>query len=911
MAYVGGLYTKASEASAAEAKRFRDFQTNIDEMGARERAGLYRRDQANMDQFTAGLRPQSSIPVPDLTMPAAPPMPAASLPKTGGGADSGGAAKTSYERDRRMQERKLLENQFNSEVTAQQTIIDDLGQQKYILEQQLTAAPAHQQQAIRDRLTTLNDTINRTVTGTRARLTAFGKLFEDIDTAIRLGDKTGALTSGALIASGDTYAPGALTTERTKEPADLGTGASRELSVPDSLDMPPEAPAPQPGAATTPPPAQVAPDSQAFIASLTPAQFNALPKDKQDAVLAAVNRERLANRDRANYMTIPAAASDLAVGPINALAYVFNWASEAGDLPRYARAIGLGDVTSIQTPYVGADESGSVTATPYTDVLRRLRQNSEPLTREQFLENLKANEQQAVAPGKAGLQTAGVSSPSTPEAAAAATPALNMTPDVAIGDPANPRVAAITQYSAKSVADRAPKLVANVGTVVTSKRGQEIINRAKALGVDPAAAIAIYGVETSFGAKGGKNKAGAGGPLQVMASDWPGFQKWFKAPANRKRYGITDAMVAAANAANYDSIDAGLLRIKYNELVGVDKNLWGAAYQASAEKVRQAGGPLPVHDAGKEGTQGLTNSDYNKLYVEVYNEARSFVNIPPRTITSQEGIVGSSQVIRQLDAQEQQLVSNYEFDLSTFDAERQANLAKLQELERRVQIAQEYGDIDAYNTAVTESQALADIDRDINIRLRNAETKARLEYDTLNLARTEEYVNMAVMELEGKNTEPFSDMVSRGLGMLIEIRPIEGGKFAVHQNNELISGKGYTLEEVKDQYLAPISSSFAAQRNAQREAEAAWNREQLAADLKLGRDITLEQAKATVEQDGWAESKDAVTDPNTGQITERWFSKTGPDGKLRTIRMRIAPDREENGLRIKGGVTVEEAGGLK
>ena len=85
MAYVPGLYTGASQAAAAEAKRFRDFQTDIDEMSARERAGLYRRDQAAMDQFTAGLKPQSSVVVPDLTLPAAPPMAGLAAPRAGGG----------------------------------------------------------------------------------------------------------------------------------------------------------------------------------------------------------------------------------------------------------------------------------------------------------------------------------------------------------------------------------------------------------------------------------------------------------------------------------------------------------------------------------------------------------------------------------------------------------------------------------------------------------------------------------------------------------------------------------------------------------------------------------------------------------------------------------------------------------
>ena len=170
---------------------------------------------------------------------------------------------------------------------------------------------------------------------------------------------------------------------------------------------------------------------------------------------------------------------------------------------------------------------------------------------------------------------------------------------------------------------------------------------------------------------------------------------------------------------------------------------------------------------------------------------------------------------------------------------------------------------------------------------------------------------MAVAELDANNPKPFADMVSRGTGMLVEIAPIEGGKFAVYQNNRLVSGKGYTLKQVKDQYLSPISQAYDAQRAAMVEEERKFQSDVLKDDLKLSRDITLEQAKGAMAQKGWTEGKEATN--ADGQIVERWYSKTDPNGRIRTIRMRIAPDREENGLVVKGGVTVEEVStaGLK
>jgi hypothetical protein len=682
--------------------------------------------------------------------------------------------------------------------------------------------------------------------------------------------------------------------------------------------MVPEASAAQPGtSATTPPPAQVAPDSQAFIASLTPAQFEALPKDKQDAVLAAVNRERLANRDRANLLTIPAAASDLAVGPINALSYIFNWASEAGDLPRYARAIGLGDITSIQTPYMGADESGGVTATPYTDVLRRLRENSTPLTREQFLENLKANEQQtSVQEGKSDMQTAaapsaaapGVSLPTTPEGAAATQPALTMTPDVPIGDPANPRVAAITEYSNQSITERAAQLPARMGAAVQSDTGQRIINRARALGVDPTAAIAIYGIETSFGAKGGKSAAGAKGPLQVTDTQLQLIKNFFTGEDTVRQFDIPENLQQAAmNISSGADIDAGLLQLKMAELLGLEKNLWGAGYQGNMWDVKRAGAPVATHDAGKTKTAGLTNSDYNKLYVTLYNEARQYVNIAPTTTTPQTG-VGNSRTMREIEAAQTQLTENYSYTLNTISQEQQRNNAKRQEVLRQVEVARQFNDRVAYDKAIADLEAIDTLLLDGNNRARTAETETRIGFDKLNLARVDEAIKMAVMALDARNPNPFAEMVSRGTGMMVEIDVIDGEppKFAVWQNNQLVSGKGYTLKQLKDQYLSPISQSYEAQRAALAAEERKFNSEQLAADLKLARDATLESIKASgeMEKQGWKEGKEAVDD--AGRIIERWYTKGN-----QVIRMRIAPDREENGLVVKGGVVVEEVGGLR
>lgn len=902
MAYVAGLYTAASKASDAERESYARFLATSDAMAERERQAKMRQQQAGMDQFTAGLTPRSDVAVSGWGIPPAPP-----APDISGGGDSGGGVGAPgtpvYERTRLARERKLLEQQYATETATLKGTIDAIGKQKYVLQQQLTVAPPSQAQMIRDEIARMDVELNNRVAAANDRVSQYHGIFKTLDAAIRGTDKGQAIMSGGAPAAPGAYTPGAVNPAGPAMPAGLGT-QQQAIPVPDTLGMLPEAaqPAPAAGLSAAPttapqkPPAVVDTPSQTFIASLTAAQFNAMPKEQQDKVLAAVNRERQANRDRANFLTVPAAASDLAARPLNALAYIFNWASEAGDLPRYARAIGLGDIESIQVPYLGADPTA--TSTPYSDLVTRLREASVPLTREQFLANLAANEQA----GKGDMQTppaAGLTPQGqTPPTAGVQT--LQPTADVAIGDAADPKVAAITQYSAQTVAARAPALSANINKAVASEQGQAIINRAKALGVDPAAAMAVYGIESSFGAGTGTSGAGAKGPLQVMPDQAQRLKVWFTTPTNIQRYGIPQEVVDAARGIDAGSIDAGLLQLKYNELIGLPKNLWGAGYQGNADEVRKAGAPLPVHDAGN-GTKGLTNSDYNKLYVELYNSAAQVVNIPPSTDTPTAGVVGNSQQMRTFDMLEQQIFSEFQFQKQQIETERQQATAKRQELARRMEIARQYSDLTEYDRLNGEIEALDKTLTDSNATLRTAETKARMEIEQINLNRTGEYINMAVMDLEAQKPKAFADMVTRGTGMLVEIQPIEGGKFAVWENNQLISGMGYSLDQVKDRYLVKISEAYNAQRAKQIEEERAFQSDLLKEDLKLARDITLEQIKASgeMEKQGWKESKENL-DPATGVINERWYTKGD-----QIIRMRIAPDREEGGLVIKGGVTIE------
>lgn len=174
---------------------------------------------------------------------------------------------------------------------------------------------------------------------------------------------------------------------------------------------------------------------------------------------------------------------------------------------------------------------------------------------------------------------------------------------------------------------------------------QTLIQQAQAMGVDPYAAIAIYGIESDFGANAGTSSAGAAGGMQVIDSTFRSMKNWFTDEGNIEQYNIPQSLVAIARGIQrgdaLSEMQAGLLYIKYNELIGNPVNLWGAGYQGSADSVRRLGRPINADDGN------ITNADYNRAYVELYNHARTILGgqgsgivAPPTAAPSGNAVAG-------------------------------------------------------------------------------------------------------------------------------------------------------------------------------------------------------------------------------------------------------------------------------
>ena len=899
MAYVAGLYTGASRAAADEAQRFRQFQNQIDDMSARERAGLYRRDQAAMDQFTAGLKPQSNVAIPDLTLPSAPPMPASSLPKTGGGADSGAAAQTNYERDRALEQRKILANQYNSEIGALKSILTDLGKQKYILEQQLSIAPAYQQQSIRNRLSGIEKEISTTMQSGRERVLTIGNLVTTIDDNIRTGDFNRAdIAMHNVNNLPPAYTPGAMPDGPAKPRGVGDSSKAGAIPVPDSIDVYP--PGYNTGAPST---TGAAPRTR--LADLPPYVVDTSPRaptppggggytsQPEASVIGNVAGEFRANqRAIIEYNRLRGSLMTNVFGDIG------SWFGLQKDYDK-RQQMKARNSEALQW-YESSAVRDFMTSNPAAiaeaqrDPVGYYQRNKSKIGKETAtgVAGGPTPVADAVAADALAGQTTtggktdrlGVALPQTPEGVAAVNPPLDSPASVPLtGDPA--RVKAITEYSAETVAKQIATRVPLVGPAVQSAKGQRYMERADLYEVPRAALIAVWGIESDFGQNKRKNPVtGVAGEFHVQPAQLKVLKKFYTDPQFIDEYNVPPKFTELAtelfeNGVTAETeVDAALLQLKMADILGIAPNLWGAAYQGNAWDVLERGTPLNTHDAGQEWnkTEGLTNSDYNVQFITLFNEARVIANTPMTTDTAQPEDLSTFN-LEKYDREQARVESDFNYAVQTAAQARTTAAAKQQELERRLAVAREYNRYDEAQTILTEIEGIAANQIAINDKLREVEIASALKVEELNLKRLDEYITVATRELLRGNTVPFADMVSRGTGQLVEIEPVKNSKLVqVYENNELITGGGVTTAQVRDMYLPRIREAEATQQAAleakKLEHEYAVLLEAMKIKGRIAEAVSLEEIKQSAEiqkllADNELKFVKEEVDPNTNKLT--------------------------------------------
>ena len=315
------------------------------------------------------------------------------------------------------------------------------------------------------------------------------------------------------------------------------------------------------------------------VTEMSAAEFQSLPPAQRLQYLQKLNAERQARVDRASLLKAPYAAADLPAAFYQGATTLLDMGANAIGVPRIGRALGIyePDVTRVEIPKFDS-------MTPNYDKIRRTEAENKPLTEKELLDQLKQK-------------------------------------DVTRAKEAKTKSEKIAQEETRLSSEKANKRLTDLVNLVPQALQKDdtkyLVGRAQELGIDPAAAVAIYGIESSYGAAKSDSTAGAKGPMQVMDKTFKGMKSWFTDPKNIESYNIPPELQQAAAAmvrgTPQGEIDAGLLVLKYNELIGVPKNLWGAGYQGNANQVLKKGAPLNATDGG------MTNSDYNGVYVGLYN----------------------------------------------------------------------------------------------------------------------------------------------------------------------------------------------------------------------------------------------------------------------------------------------------
>ena len=218
----------------------------------------------------------------------------------------------------------------------------------------------------------------------------------------------------------------------------------------------------------------------------------------------------------------------------------------------------------------------------------------------------------------------------------------------------------VTSTVVPESASRTEKLITGridgLKTQIGSNKVQQVYKLANEFGIDPFAAIAIFGIESDFGRAKGKSAKGAVGGMQVMPAQFAALKRWFADPANlpaiRSAFTLSDGTVNEARVqyaieqfskmkmpnakgqggSSNPEIVSGLAQLVYNKAIGLPKNLWGAGYQANANKVLEAGRPLNVDDGN------ISNSDYNRAYVTLYNHIASTYGLALSEVETPYGI---------------------------------------------------------------------------------------------------------------------------------------------------------------------------------------------------------------------------------------------------------------------------------
>ena len=746
MAYVAGLYTKASQASADEAKRFRDFQTQIDEMGARERAGLMRQQQAAMDRQMAGLVQPGQLYTPE------------TLPRV----SPAGTSVTTSPLPAMMPEQQI---------------------------QPELAVPA-----------------------------------------------------------GAAPAPAAGLTPFRMSPGPIEAGGTL-----------PAAPIPGGGGFT--------PESEASVIGNVAGEYGA----RQRATIEY-------NRLRGSLMT-------------NVFGDVGSWFGSQADYDKRQQ------MKAAQAEALPWYESAAVKEFMLANPAAIAEAQQDPIR--YFVRNKDKIGKKAAAPAAAAPaeQPAPGGTQPIPAPISTGIAPLEVPAAVPVKDEAF-----ATQSAAKLENEFLPR-VAEVPQMMTSDTVQRLVRRATELGVDPAAAVAIYGVETNFGRRVGVSEKGARGLMQVIPATFDGMKTFFTDPAEIKKYNIPQSLVDAAknmSADDENSFDAGLLRMKYAEYKGVANNLLGAGYNASAETIAKLGRPLATGS-------GITNEDYNKAYIALYNEARNYVGLEPNVQMANYEATAPLR-LQEIDTNEQLELTNYNNEIGLLQTQNERILAQRNIIAQQIAFAQQSGFANRIPALQQQLLQIDDLLMQVTQQANQLNAGYQTKFNEFNMQRTTEFSNVAIGRMLRGDPRSLSEQWSRAYGEPVTIQRRSDGKYNIFMGADgrrMSPAAGMTPEEVATQFKMEFDSAFRAQEAERRQAErdAAVQHDRKLQELMIQQVGDIEVAKINkAPVPGFSKPEPVRYDPETGVAIE--FISQGEGAYAGEIMRIKSPPQQE----LKDGIlTIDQA----
>lgn len=494
---------------------------------------------------------------------------------------------------------------------------------------------------------------------------------------------------------------------------------------------------------------------------------------------------------------------------------------------------------------------------------------------------------------------------------------------------AKPAVAGAPQLDTSKLTKNTQALLAKIPQASQTPQGQKIMEFARAVGVNPAVAMATYGMETSFGAQSRnwadavKSKSGWG-LLQVTPDTHRRVTGYFSNPKVLAKYpneaNNLNALVQMAQGdpnSEEAQIATGILQMKYIQDIGLtDEKLMGAAYQANPHEVLKRGAPVEASDGN------MSNSDYSSNWNALFSQATAALGGGESLILSQStpqpaaGLEMPSTGNKSFDSRVkfavQKAPGEYDFQTQQLMQSREQHINMLKQREAMFQQEQERinfayqnastrfaahkaaGDVVGMTAAMDELAATQQLATDMQERSFTFASEAQSGIDAYNNQLIINEADRAVRDLVSGDPTRASSLLSMAGGSQVVFQPrTDGGFVKVDQNGQYVLGddgqaKKFSASDVAYELYSVADKAKAAAIDAGNATESAAIRE---SDLKV-REKTVEilgQMKvAEINQTGQLKSKimeldntvKDVKDDGAGGLT---IIYNGSAGKIVTV----------------------------